>query len=332
MISLKKVMLLCAVPGLLLGIQHLNNVKEKIEVNIGYQSITAQTWGALIIKEQQILEKKLKDNYPKAEIHVNWYDEASGSLINNNMIAHKYQIGYMGDMACIVNLFNSDILKEYNSELIAFDGKGDGGINQSILVSTDSEIKSVKNLEGKTISVPIGSSAHRMLLEILKTWKVIDKVNIVYQDIPTACNMVVTGKVDAVAAWEPYPTMMQLENKMNELVSGGETGNSYLAGIVVDTDWVKANKQIFDIFVNCVKESHEFLKNNIEESIKIISDESNFSSEVVAAVLNRINWEGAILPEDKETLQEDCDFLVDMKEIEEFPISKYIKKQTGGED
>ena len=84
--------------------------------------------------------------------------------------------------------------------------------------------------------------------------------------------------------------------------------------------------------MNCVKESHEFLKNNIEESIKIISDESNFSSEVVAAVLNRINWEGAILPEDKETLQEDCDFLVDMKEIEEFPISKYIKKQTGGED
>ena len=80
----------------ILGINNIDHSRKKIELNIGYQSITAQTWGALIIKNTHMLENKLKKYYPDREIVVNWYDEVSGSVINNNMIAHKYQIGFMG--------------------------------------------------------------------------------------------------------------------------------------------------------------------------------------------------------------------------------------------
>ena len=308
-----------------LGIQCLSNSKEKIELNIGYQSITAQTWGALIIKNQHLLEKKLKQRYPDTDIVINWYDEVSGSVINNNMIAHKYQIGYMGDMACIINLFYGDTESDYNSELIALDGKGIGGKNQSILVNLESEIKTVKDLEGKTISVPIGSSAHRMLLEFLKKNNLLESVNIVYQDTPTACNMVVSGKVDAVAAWEPYPSAMKYENKMVELISGAETGNTYLAGVVADSDWIESHKHIFEIFMECIEESHDFMKKYPDKSIQIICDESSFPSDVVSTVLDNIEWESKILCEDLKTLKDDCDFLVETHKIDEFPILKYIK-------
>lgn len=322
---IKILLVIIVIGGAVLSLQCISNSKEKIEINIGYQSITAQTWGALIIKNQHLLEKKLKQYYPNISIEVNWYDEVSGSIINNNMIAHKYQIGYMGDMACILNLFYGDKERNYNSELVAFDGKGIRGKNQNIMVNLESEIKSLKDLVGKTISVPIGSSAHRMLLEILKKNNLLESVNIVYQDIPTACNMVVTEKVDAMAAWEPYPSAMQYENKMTELVSGVETGNDYLAGIVVDSDWIESHKHIFEIFMECIEESHDYINKHPDESIEIICNESNFSSEVVTKVLGSIEWESTILSKDMKTLKEDCDFLVATKKIDEFPISKYIR-------
>lgn len=172
---IKTLLVIMSIGCVILGLQYLSKAKEKIEINIGYQSITAQTWGALIIKNQNLLERKLKQYYPDAFIKVNWYDEVSGSIINNNMIAHKYQIGYMGDMACILNLFYGDQENKYNSRLVAFDGKGICGKNQSLMVSPRSKIKSLQDLKGKTVSVPIGSSAHRMLLEILKKSNLLDR-------------------------------------------------------------------------------------------------------------------------------------------------------------
>lgn len=43
---------------------------NKIEViNIGYQSVTAQTWGALIMKDSKSFEKKLKNKFP---VDIEW--------------------------------------------------------------------------------------------------------------------------------------------------------------------------------------------------------------------------------------------------------------------
>lgn len=36
--------------------------KDIVEINIGYQSATAQTWGALILKNLKIFENELKKN------------------------------------------------------------------------------------------------------------------------------------------------------------------------------------------------------------------------------------------------------------------------------
>ncbi len=305
--------------------QHMNHSDQKIKVNIGYQSITAQTWGALIMKDQKFFEKRLKERYPDKEIEIQWYDEMSGSVINNNMFAHKYQIGYMGDMACIINLYNGDIQKNYSSQLIAFDGKGGMGANQSILVSKESSIKTVKDLKGKIVSVPVGSSAHRMLLEVLEKYHLSDNVRVTYQDIPTACNMVATGKIDAMAAWEPYPTAMQWENGMLELVNGAESEKDYLAGIVVDKDWANENGEILDIFIESIRDSHLFIKKYPVKSVEIICKINNFSSEVVSHVLDHIKMEDTINERDRKTLLEDCNFLKSIGEIESFSVLKYVK-------
>ena len=43
-------------------------------------------------------------------------------------------------------------LKNYNSKLVAIDGIGKNGLNQSIVVPIDSEISKIEDLKNKTIS------------------------------------------------------------------------------------------------------------------------------------------------------------------------------------
>lgn len=118
----------------------------------------------------------------------------SGAIINTSMISSKIQFGFMGDMPLILNMYKAHTIEGYNSSLIAFDGKGSGGINQSILVAKESNIKSIKELKGKTISTPIGSSAHFMLMKILEKNKILDDVEIVHQDVALASQLLSSKK------------------------------------------------------------------------------------------------------------------------------------------
>ena len=153
------------------------NKKEIIKIDIGYQSVTSQTWGALIIKNKGLFEKRLKEAYPNKKVKVVWHDEISGAVINTSMISGKVQFGFMGDMPLILNVYKSSTLKDYDSKIIAMDGKGINGKNQSILIPKKSKIKSIEELKGKTISTPIGSSAHYMLMKVLEKHNMLDDVN-----------------------------------------------------------------------------------------------------------------------------------------------------------
>lgn len=52
---IKILLVIIVIGGAVLSLQCISNSKEQIEINIGYQSITAQTWGALIMKNQHLL-------------------------------------------------------------------------------------------------------------------------------------------------------------------------------------------------------------------------------------------------------------------------------------
>lgn len=87
-----------------------------------------------------------------------------------------------------------------------------------------------------------------MLLDILAQNDLLDKVEIINQDIPTAYNMITTGKIQALAAWEPYPSYLMQNDQMIRLMDGEVTGNDYLAGIMIDDDWAKKTVSILQYF------------------------------------------------------------------------------------
>lgn len=317
------IVVICIITIFIISI-FMNNNEETIEINIGYQSVTSQTWGALVVKNLGLYEKKLQEIYPDKKIKVVWHDEISGSVINTSMISDKIDIGFMGDMPLLLNMYKADTIEDYNASLIALDGTGENGKNQAIVVSQESSINAISDLKGKTVSAPIGSSAHFMLMKILEKYDLIDDVEVVHQDVSMAVQLLSTNKTDAFAIWAPYPNYLSKEIGTKVIADGSESEVDYLAGVVINNKLKEKDEKLVEAFVEALNEAHEYIINNKEEAAKIMAQESGFSYDVALEEINAIEWDANIEEKDVETLKEKLEFLVSLDQIKEFDIEKYI--------
>lgn len=302
----------------------VNTKKDVLQVDVGYQSVTSQTWGALIIKNKKIFLNKLKEAYPDKNVKVVWHDEISGAVINTSMISGKVQFGFMGDMPLILNMYKAETMDEYDSMFLAMDGKGVDGKNQSILVPKSSKAKTLEDLRGKTISTPIGSSAHYMLMKALEKNNMLDDVNIVHQDVALASQLLSTNKTDAFSIWAPYPNFLVDGGSAKVLLDGEDTKIDYLAGVIVDNNWAKKNTKIVNLFVESLDEAHEFINEHPEEAAKIFSSESGFDLSITKKEVKNINWNTKISDEDIETLLDKQKFLIELEQVKDFNMKDYI--------
>ena len=302
----------------------VNNKKDVLQIDVGYQSVTSQTWGALIIKNKNIFLDKLKKEYPDKDVKVVWHDEISGAVINTSMISGKVQFGFMGDMPLILNMYKASTMDDYESLFLAMDGKGIDGKNQSILVPKSSKAKSLEDLKGKTISTPIGSSAHYMLMKALEKNDMLDDVTIVHQDVALASQLLSTNKTDAFSIWAPYPNFLVDEGSAKVLLDGEDTKIDYLAGVIVDNKWAKKNTKIVNLFVESLDEAHEFINEHPEEAAKIFSAESGFDLSITKKEVKNINWNTKISDEDIDTLLDKQKFLIELEQVKDFNMKDYI--------
>lgn len=295
-----------------------------IKIDIGYQSVTSQTWGALVIKNKGMFESKLKEVYPNKKIKVVLHDEISGAVINTSMISGKVQFGFMGDMPLILNMYKADTIKDFDSKLIGMDGKGVNGKNQSILIPKNSNVKTIEELKGKTISTPIGSSAHYMLMKVLEKHNILDDVKIVHQDVSLSNQLLSTNKTDAFSIWAPYPNFLEKEGSGKVLVSGEESDIDYLAGVIVNNNYARKNKKIVKLFIESLDEAHKFIKENPREAAKIFAEESGFDLSITRKEVENIRWETTIEDKDINTLIDKQKFLIDLNQVKDFDLGNYI--------
>ncbi|MED0703044.1 MULTISPECIES: ABC transporter substrate-binding protein [Aeribacillus] len=293
------------------------NDQETVTITIGYQSPTAQTWGALIIKNQKLYEKYLKQLHPDKNFKIEWFDAPAGSVLNNNMVGGKIQISFLGDMPSLLNGVMGITQKNYRSVFIAFDGKGKNGRNQAILVPKGSDIKDVKDLEGKTVSTPIGSSAHRMLLDALEQNNMVDKVKIIDQSVTLGMQSIEQNKIAAHSSWEPYPSLITKKDIGNVLLSGEETNRDYLAGVVANRDWAEKNKSYVVAFLAALSDAHQLVLDDPEKAAKIFAEESKFPIDITLKMAKNIRFDSAIYQKDLDTLSSSVDFLIRIDKLKE---------------
>ncbi|MGG3623191.1 ABC transporter substrate-binding protein [Bacillus gobiensis] len=292
-----------------------SNGKETI--TIGYQTPTAQTWGALIVKNQRLFEKYLKEQHPDKDFNIVWFDANAGSILNNNMVGGKIQISFLGDMPSLLNAEAGLKQSNYNSVFLAFDGKGYEGINQSIVVPKGSKITSIEDLKGKTVSTPIGSSSHRILLDALEQHNLVNEVEIVDQSVTVGMQSVEQNKISAHSTWEPYPSLIESNNVGDILLSGEETKIDYLAAVVANADWAKENRSYVIAFLQALNEAHQLALNDPKKAAQIFQEESKFPYEITLKMAENIRFDSTVYQKDIDTLNSSIDFLTSIGRLNE---------------
>jgi sulfonate transport system substrate-binding protein len=210
---------------------------KTIEIRIGHQSMCTDTYPAgEVVMHLDLLQKYLPHTgkYAGVTYDVEWGDYASGSPITQMMMARKLDFGVMGDYPLVVNGARFQATDKERSYLIALTDYNLTGASNGIVVPVDSKVKSVRDLEGKTISVPIGSAAWGMLFEMAQDEHIpIDKFHIVNQDPMVGIVSIMMHKIDAHADFCPMSEYMEYNGTGRMIYSGASTDVPYLHGIVV---------------------------------------------------------------------------------------------------
>jgi taurine transport system substrate-binding protein len=130
------------------------------------------------------------------------------------------------------------------------------GTSESLITRNGAGINKPADLKGKTIAVPVGSTAHFSLMGALKGWGISEKdVKVVGMSPPEIGAAWSQKNIDAAFIWEPVKGKLEADGKI--MTTAGEVGKAgypTFNGWVVDRKFAAENRQGLIAFVKLMNE------------------------------------------------------------------------------
>ena len=204
----------------------------------------------------------MEKNLPPGS-EVEFQNALQGSLIVNQMLANKQQIGYLGDMPAVVATTKRSVAP---INLVANTGLSPGQRCNVIMVRADapkfgSPEEAVKWLDGKTIATPQGSCAHRFLGLIIEKTK-IKPAAILNQSIEVIATNLRSGKIDGAVLWEPSVSRIGDivgEGSARIVATGYTFGISDAGAIAMREDFMKERPDIVEAWLKTELEAQQYV-------------------------------------------------------------------------
>jgi NitT/TauT family transport system substrate-binding protein len=239
---------------------------ETIAIGIGHQSMCTDTYaGGIIVKQLNLLEKHLPRDgkYAGTTYDIKWDDYASGGPITNQMLAEKLDIGVMGDYPAIVNGAKFQATRSLRSILVATTGYNLRGAGNAIVVPASSNLNSIGQLKGHSVSTPFGSAAWGMLVKALDDVHLsLDDVVLKNQAPSVGAANIAADKIDAHADFCPWPEIMEYRGTGRKIYDGSQTGVPYLHGVVVRKDFADNYPEIVVAFIEAELDAAQWLNDD----------------------------------------------------------------------
>ncbi len=182
------------------------------------------------------------------------------------------------------------------------------------LMTTNPNIKSVKDLKGKTVACIKGGTFHQLLLKALaKNNMTIKDVNYTPMPVSKTYNAMFDGKVDA-AVLTAVETVKAQKRGARILTTAKGLMRPKLVVAVTEPfaknhpDWVKRYIKVQD-------EAMEFIKNHKREALKIAAKELGISYQDAEWLYNNTKFINTLDRDDIISLRKDIDFLYQQKLI-----------------
>lgn len=303
---------------------------ETITIGIGHQSTVTNTVpGGIILEKLNLLEKHLPKTgkYKDADYEIVYRDYTSGPPITNQMLAGKLAFGVMGDYPLIVNGAKFEKSKGGESRFIAVTGYNLKGTGNGIVVPVSSDVYTIQDLAGKTVSTPVGSAAWGMLLKVLRDNDLMDKVSIKNQSPPVGVNNIAQGKIDAHADFCPWSEVMEFRGTGRKIFDGSEAGIPTFHGTVVSTKFIEKYPEIVQSYVNATLEAQDWIAADPLLAATKVSEWTGIEKEVLYLYFSKggiSTFEASIKPQWVDALVYDHNLLVKEKNVPPLTFSKWI--------
>ncbi len=299
------------------------NASAKPEsITIGLQAIPNDELAA-----KQWYEKELG-------VKVNFKQFDSGRDVNTAMTSGSIDIAILGSTPAAIG-----IAKGIPYEVFwIHDIEGD---NEALAVKNNANISSIKDLKGKTVAVPSGSTTHYSLLNALKLNGIYpSEVKILDMQPPEIFAAWQRGDIDAAYVWQPTLGKLLTDGKI--LVTSRELAQKGIVTAdvgIVRTEFAQKYLDIVKKYVQLQEKAFKLYKDNPDEAAQAVAAELKIDNAESLKEMNELIWLSSeeqlkeqYLGTSKKkgdfvkTLKDTADFLVEQKAIDSAPDINTFEK------
>ncbi|MCP3968224.1 MAG: ABC transporter substrate-binding protein [Lentisphaerae bacterium] len=182
------------------------------------------------------------------------------------------------------------------------------------LMTTNPNIKSAKDLKGKTIACDKGATLHQLLLAVLaKNNMTLKDVNFIPMSLAKTYNAVVAGKVDAgvLATVE----MINAKKRGARVLTTGKGLIRAKLVVAVSESFAKNHPDWVKRYIKVQDEAMAFIKNHKREALELAAKDLGISYEDAEWLYNNTKLINTLSKDDIISLKKDIDFLYQQKLI-----------------
>jgi len=270
--------------GLLLAATAFGAQAQTIRIAIGTQDTTINcAAGGLMIRELGLLRKYLPRDgkYKDADYDIQWKNFTSGAPLTNEMVAGKLDFGAMADFPGSLNGVAHEAAGRHSLFINVLSGSVQGSGN-GIVVPRDSNVQSIADLKGKTISVPFASTAHGMLLRAVAAqgWDPERDVTIIAQAPEIAGSALQAGKIEAHADFVPFAELFVSRGFARKIFDGSQAKAPTFHGALVEQDYARQYPEIVVAYLRATIEANRLLAQEPEKYSELIEKVAGIDASV----------------------------------------------------
>jgi NitT/TauT family transport system substrate-binding protein len=303
---------------------------ETITIGIGHQSTVTNTVpGGIIMEKLELLERHLPTtgDYADVEYDIVYRDYTSGPPITNQMIAEKLHFGVMGDYPLIVNGATFQDQGNDESLLIQISGYNLKGTGNGVVVPVDSDVYTLEDLRGLSVSAPFGSAAWGMFLAVLDRENMADDITLVNQSPPVGVNNIAVGRIDAHVDFTPWSEVMEFRGTGRKIYDGSEALIPTFHGTVVLKSFAEEYPEIIDAYVNATLDAQEWIADDPVNAAIKVSEWTGIEKEVLYLYFSAggiSTFESSIKPEWVTSLQESHALLMRERDVPALDFDAWV--------
>lgn len=242
--------------------------KDENTLNVAYfDNITHGQ--ALVMKSQNMLQTELGN-----DMKVKWFSFDAGTSLVEALFSKDIDIGYIGPVPAVSANIKS------KGDFVIISGAAKGGT--VLIAKKGSNIQSVKDLKGKSVSVPsIGNTQHLLLLKLLKENQLSVKsdkgdVNIVEANNADVANLMKNGDIDAAIVPEPWGSTLtgkQVAETVLNYKEIADNGDYVVTTVIVNKDYMDSHEEVVKKFLKAHIKATEYIVQYPDEAAKVMNQQ-----------------------------------------------------------